>query len=353
MLDWMAWDGRIILLEKVARTVPYGFLAVLFPIYLSQLGFDAFLIGVVLTLTVATSAGYTFVASFVADRLGRRRTLIFFAMTDAIAGALLLASAAWWAPIAARFATRRPTSLPWPGRYRVSSSLPRLSIIRTSRRPALLKANKQDRTRPVGLVDPTGVVEGVEADRVQDVSPILGRCFRWGLRGPGHSILFLLPALPSRPGFAGTGVLSRPNSNGSLLSDRRKDRQMDRPHQHNGLHTHTIQHSPHRHPLRPNGYTGCDSATLQTISLADGRADATVLPDERGPRIGQNPRSRLHKCLTVHRPINQPVSIRIRYRQPLARLTLHLRRHAETTVRRHALQIISPSQAASGIITDQ
>ncbi|HEX9240764.1 MAG TPA: MFS transporter, partial [Candidatus Bathyarchaeia archaeon] len=101
MLDWMAWDGRIILLEKVARTVPYGFLAVLFPIYLSQLGFDAFLIGVVLTLTVATSAGYTFVASFVADRLGRRRTLIFFAMTDAIAGALLLASAAWWAPIAA------------------------------------------------------------------------------------------------------------------------------------------------------------------------------------------------------------------------------------------------------------
>src|SRR5205809_7935060 len=97
----MAWDGRIILLEKVVRTVPYGFLAVIFPVYLSQLGFDAFLIGVVLTITVATSAGYTFVTSFVADRLGRRRTLIFFAMTDAIAGGLLLASAAWWAPIAA------------------------------------------------------------------------------------------------------------------------------------------------------------------------------------------------------------------------------------------------------------
>ena len=71
MLDWVAWDGRIILLEKVVRTIPYGFLAVLFPVYLSQLGFDAFLIGIILTITVATSAGYTFVTSFVADRLGR------------------------------------------------------------------------------------------------------------------------------------------------------------------------------------------------------------------------------------------------------------------------------------------
>jgi len=101
LLDWVAWDGRIILLEKVVRTIPYGFLAVLFPVYLSQLGFDAFLIGIILTITVATSAGYTFVTSFVADRLGRRRTLIFFAITDAIAGGLLLSSAAWWAPIAA------------------------------------------------------------------------------------------------------------------------------------------------------------------------------------------------------------------------------------------------------------
>ncbi len=101
LFDWMARDGRIILLEKAVRTVPYGFLAVLFPIYLTQLGLNPFGIGVVLTITVATSAFYTLAASLVADRLGRRRTLVFFALTDATAAALLFSSTSLWAPVAA------------------------------------------------------------------------------------------------------------------------------------------------------------------------------------------------------------------------------------------------------------
>jgi MFS family permease len=100
-LDWISRDGRIVLFEKTIRTIPYGFLAVIFPVYLSQLGFDAVQIGIVLTLTVATSAFYTFVASLVADRLGRRRTLVFFALADALAGVLLFVSSSWWAPVAA------------------------------------------------------------------------------------------------------------------------------------------------------------------------------------------------------------------------------------------------------------
>ena len=101
VLDWVARDGKIILLEKTVRTVPFGFLAVLFPVYLSQLGLDTVQIGIVLTLTVGTSAVYTFIASLVADRLGRRRTLVFFAFTDAVAGLFLLVSISWWAPVAA------------------------------------------------------------------------------------------------------------------------------------------------------------------------------------------------------------------------------------------------------------
>jgi MFS family permease len=100
-LDWMAQDGKVILVEKAVRTVPYGFLGVLFSVYLSQLGFGAFSIGVVLALTVASSAIYTLVASVFADRLGRKRTLLFFALTDALAGALLFSSDAWWVPVAA------------------------------------------------------------------------------------------------------------------------------------------------------------------------------------------------------------------------------------------------------------
>jgi len=94
-------DGKVILIEKAVRTIPYGFLGVLFSVYLSQLGLGAFLIGVVLALTVASSAAYTLVASIFADRLGRKRTLIFFALTDALAGAFLFSSDSLWAPIAA------------------------------------------------------------------------------------------------------------------------------------------------------------------------------------------------------------------------------------------------------------
>lgn len=97
----MVKDGKIILFEKAVRTIPYGFLGVLFAVYLSQLGFDPIAIGIVLALTVASSAIYTLATSVFADRLGRKRTLIFFALTDAVAGALLFSSDSWWAPVAA------------------------------------------------------------------------------------------------------------------------------------------------------------------------------------------------------------------------------------------------------------
>lgn len=99
--SWLSTDGKLIMLAKCVRTVPYGFLGVLFAVYLSQMGFDAFLIGIVLTATIFSSACYTFAVSFIADRYGRKRTLIFFAMMDVVAGTLLFASTAWWAPVLA------------------------------------------------------------------------------------------------------------------------------------------------------------------------------------------------------------------------------------------------------------
>lgn len=97
----MRSDGKIILVEKAVRTIPYGFLGVLFSVYLSQLGFDVLTIGIVLTLTTASSTIYTLIATILGDRLGRRRTLIFFSLTDALAGALLFVSSSWWAPVVA------------------------------------------------------------------------------------------------------------------------------------------------------------------------------------------------------------------------------------------------------------
>jgi len=98
---WMDLDGKLILIEKSVRTVPYGFLGVLFAVYMSKLGFDPLIIGIVLTITVFSSALYTFSVSLVADRIGRRRTLVFFALMDFIAGSILFVSNAWWAPVLA------------------------------------------------------------------------------------------------------------------------------------------------------------------------------------------------------------------------------------------------------------
>ncbi|HZY94405.1 MAG TPA: MFS transporter [Candidatus Bathyarchaeia archaeon] len=100
-LIWLSRNGKLLLLEKAVRTVPYGFLGVLFGVYLAQLEFSILQIGIVVTLTTATSTLYTFIASLVADRIGRKKTLIFFALTDALAGVLLLISTSWWAPVAA------------------------------------------------------------------------------------------------------------------------------------------------------------------------------------------------------------------------------------------------------------
>ena len=73
----------------------------IFGVYLAQLGFAPVAIGIVLTVTVLSSALYTLVISFVADRIGRRKTLVFFALTDFVAGTLLFVSTDWWAPVLA------------------------------------------------------------------------------------------------------------------------------------------------------------------------------------------------------------------------------------------------------------
>src|SRR5437667_6875961 len=99
--DWINRDGKLIFLEKTIRTVPYGFLGVIFGVYLGQLGFTPVAIGIVLTATVLSSGLYTFVISFLEDRIGRRKTLVFFALTDFVAGALLFLSTDWWAPVLA------------------------------------------------------------------------------------------------------------------------------------------------------------------------------------------------------------------------------------------------------------
>src|SRR3989454_952370 len=51
--------------------------------------------------TGLSRATYALVISFLADRIGRRKTLVFFALTDFVGGTLLFVSRDWWAPVLA------------------------------------------------------------------------------------------------------------------------------------------------------------------------------------------------------------------------------------------------------------
>jgi hypothetical protein len=39
-LSWIDLDGKFVFLEKILRTAPYGFLGVIFGVYMAQLGFS-------------------------------------------------------------------------------------------------------------------------------------------------------------------------------------------------------------------------------------------------------------------------------------------------------------------------
>ena len=81
---------------KTARTFCYGFLGVLLPVYLSDLGLSAGAIGVSVTFTLVGSAGLTWAVRRPAERWGGRAALLTLAGLSAAAALLLLATRAPW-----------------------------------------------------------------------------------------------------------------------------------------------------------------------------------------------------------------------------------------------------------------
>jgi MFS family permease len=71
-----ARDLRLLFVTRAVRMVGYGGLAVVLVLYLSELGFDAARIGLMLTLTLVGDALISLLLTIRADRFGRRRTLV-------------------------------------------------------------------------------------------------------------------------------------------------------------------------------------------------------------------------------------------------------------------------------------
>lgn len=97
----MSRDGRLVFMAKTARTFCYGFLGVLFPVYLAEHGLDARGIGVAVTLTLLASAGMTFAIRRPAERYGARAALLAQAGLIVISAAMLLVTAQAWLIVAA------------------------------------------------------------------------------------------------------------------------------------------------------------------------------------------------------------------------------------------------------------
>lgn len=85
---WLSNDGKLLLASRTLRAVAYGFISVILAIYLKQAGFQELEIGIVLTATLLSSALFTIIAIFYADRVGRKRSLIILAVLMAISGLL-------------------------------------------------------------------------------------------------------------------------------------------------------------------------------------------------------------------------------------------------------------------------
>src|SRR5919197_1558018 len=85
---WMSNDGKLLLAARTARTFAYGFLSVILAIYLKLIGFSDLYIGLILTSTLANSVIFTLIASFYADRTGRRKVLIVYAALMSLSGAI-------------------------------------------------------------------------------------------------------------------------------------------------------------------------------------------------------------------------------------------------------------------------
>lgn len=94
-------DARRILAAQALRALAYGFGAVLLGVTLSQRGYSATLVGVVLTVVVAGTVIASLLLARYADRAGRRRCYVIMYLLLAAVGVVFAASAPLWVLLAA------------------------------------------------------------------------------------------------------------------------------------------------------------------------------------------------------------------------------------------------------------
>lgn len=86
MLDWVNRNGKILLVVRPIQAFAGSFVSIFFVIYLNSLGLPLWQTGLVLSGGLTTSTLFNLIAGYLADRVGRRRLLIFFGLLSTAAG---------------------------------------------------------------------------------------------------------------------------------------------------------------------------------------------------------------------------------------------------------------------------
>jgi MFS family permease len=96
----MTREARLVFLAKAARTFCYGFLGVLFPVYLTERGLGPGELGLAVTLTLLASAAMTYAIRRPAERYGPRAALMAQAGLIVLSAAVFLAAGDPWVLVA-------------------------------------------------------------------------------------------------------------------------------------------------------------------------------------------------------------------------------------------------------------
>jgi MFS family permease len=100
---WLSRDGKLLLAARTLRTFAYGFLSVVLAIYLKLVGFNDLSIGIILSATLINSVFFTLIASFYADRIGRRKVLIVYSALMSTSGLVFFVTSNYVALIISAF----------------------------------------------------------------------------------------------------------------------------------------------------------------------------------------------------------------------------------------------------------
>lgn len=89
-------DGWLLLMARFVRLFSYGWLSVALILYLVQLGFSQWSIGVLFTATLLGDLVVTFFLTTTADALGRRQTLLIGSLLKVFAGCMYAFQSSFW-----------------------------------------------------------------------------------------------------------------------------------------------------------------------------------------------------------------------------------------------------------------